>query len=99
MGSDSAASRNKNMNNQSSHESSAGPFARWVVLPLLGALLILATFTQGRADVVIFKDGFTLQGKIKREMTNFVDPGSGQQLSMAKLNGFFMIDDEARRVI
>jgi pimeloyl-ACP methyl ester carboxylesterase len=65
---------------------------------LLGTLCILSSRGIGRADLVIFKDGYTLQGKIKRETTYFVDPASGVQMNVPKLNGFFMIDDEARRI-
>jgi hypothetical protein len=61
-------------------------------------VVLLAASGAVVADVVIFKDGFTLQGKIRRETTNFVDPASGLQMSVAKLNGFFMVDDEARRI-
>jgi pimeloyl-ACP methyl ester carboxylesterase len=67
---------------------------------LLGAVLgVLLLSSPGRADLVYLFDGFTLQGKIVRESTNYVDPQSGQQITMARLNGFFMIDDGARRII
>jgi hypothetical protein len=65
-------------------------------------LLLVVCTTSGpvaRADVVLLKDGFTLHGKVKREMQTLTDPGSGQMVEMAKLNGFFMVDDEARRLI
>jgi predicted esterase len=64
----------------------------------LAMLCILMSCEIGRADLVIFKDGYTLQGKIKRESTYFVDPASGVQMNVPKLNGFFMVDDEARRI-
>jgi pimeloyl-ACP methyl ester carboxylesterase len=64
----------------------------------LGTLCVLTSWEIGRADVVIFKDGYTLQGKIKRETTYFVDPASNVQMNVPKLNGFFMVDDEARRI-
>src|SRR5207245_746527 len=33
------------------------------------------------------------------ETTYFVDPASGVQMNVPKLNGFFMVDDEARRIV
>src|SRR5438477_12138838 len=66
---------------------------------LFGMLCLLSGWSPSHADLVIFKDGFTLQGKIKRESTNFVDSASGVQMKVPKLNGFFMVDDEARRIV
>jgi pimeloyl-ACP methyl ester carboxylesterase len=65
---------------------------------VFGALCILISWSSSQADLVIFKDGYTLQGKIKRETTQFIDPASGVQMPVPKLNGFFMVDDEARRM-
>lgn len=62
----------------------------------LAMLCILDGWSASHADLVIFKDGYTLQGKIKREMTNFVDSTSGVQMNVPKLGGFFMVDDGAR---
>src|SRR5437870_10611886 len=66
---------------------------------LLGGVFLLGGWSAGHADLVIFNDGFTLKGKIKRETTNFIDPASGVQMKVPKLNGFFMVDDEARRIV
>ncbi len=65
----------------------------------LAAFCLVALTCPVRADLVYLFDGFTLQGKIVRESTNYIDPLSGQQVTMARLNGFFMIDDGARRII
>jgi predicted esterase len=52
-----------------------------------------------QADLVIFKDGYTLHGKVKRQTTGFLDPASGTAMQVPKLSGFFMVDDDARRVV
>jgi pimeloyl-ACP methyl ester carboxylesterase len=70
----------------------------------LGAILsvtlgIVSSWSPSQADLVIFKDGYTLQGKIKRETTDFIDSASGVQMLVPKLNGFFMVDDEARKIV
>jgi predicted esterase len=67
--------------------------------PLLVLLVAVATDSPARAHVVILKDGFTLQGHVVRETTVISDPRSGSVFEMAKPAGFFMIDDEARRII
>src|SRR6266404_4735189 len=64
---------------------------------LFGTLCILSSWSH--ADLVIFKDGYTLQGKIKRETTYFVDPSSGVQMNVPKPNGFYTVDDEARKIV
>ncbi|HLJ92686.1 MAG TPA: PHB depolymerase family esterase [Gemmataceae bacterium] len=65
---------------------------------LSGVLCLLCSWNANSADLVIFKDGYTLQGKIKRETTYFIDPASGVQMQVPKLNGFFTVDDEARKI-
>jgi pimeloyl-ACP methyl ester carboxylesterase len=67
-------------------------------LLLAGAVVALAPLDLARADLVYLPDGFTLQGKVKRESTSITDP-SGQIIVLAKLNGFYLVDDGARRVV
>jgi predicted esterase len=73
--------------------------------PAAGLLLALLAGLLGfwpavaRADLIVFKDGFVVQGRLKRDMEALVDPGSRQWFAVAKLGGFFMVDDQARRVI
>jgi predicted esterase len=66
---------------------------------IVGLLVsLLAYFDGARADhVAILKDGFTLSGTIKREMTSVSEPGLYMQIP--KLNGFYMVDDGARRIV
>jgi predicted esterase len=82
------------------HEATRGwPRARRAAalcLVLAGAGLISA---GARADLIILKDGFLIHGRIKHDMVNFVDPVSGRTFTTAKLNGFYMIDDDARRIV
>jgi pimeloyl-ACP methyl ester carboxylesterase len=72
---------------------------RWA-LPLFlstGAFFLAAEVV--RADLVILKDGFVLYGKVRQDKVFFADPISKQVFYTAKLDGFYMVDDDARRVI
>jgi predicted esterase len=69
---------------------------RWCGLGLLSLGFFLGTL---QADLVIFKDGFFIHGRIKQDKITFVDPASKRVFAAAKLDGFFMVDDGARRVI
>jgi predicted esterase len=48
------------------------------------------------ADLVIFKDGFILEGKVKQPGRFEVDPGSGQPYWQPQ--GFFLLDTPVRRI-
>jgi predicted esterase len=65
--------------------------------------LILSGFflaaVPGRADLIIFKDGFMVHGRILQDKTNFVDPVSGQAFLVARLGGFYKVDDGARLIM
>jgi pimeloyl-ACP methyl ester carboxylesterase len=61
---------------------------------LLGCWL-LAPATPSRGDLIFLKDGFVLQGKIRREGKTVVEGGEAVWLPQ----GFFLIDDSARRII
>ncbi len=61
--------------------------------------LLALALSSVHADVVLLKDGFVLHGKVRREVQTFVDPASGLAVEAAKLNGFFMLDADARRII
>jgi dienelactone hydrolase len=51
-----------------------------------------------RADLVIMKDGYALHGKVRRQVTTVFEPGVGL-VEIARVNSFFMVDDECRNVI
>ncbi len=59
----------------------------------------LACWNAIRADLVILKDGFALQGKFDQETTSFIDPATNLPIKARKLNGFMMMDDGARRTV
>src|SRR5262245_33888457 len=62
-------------------------------------LALLTGLSAARADhLVILKDGFTLRGFVRRQTTVAFDPSAGL-VEMARLNGFFMVEDGCRRVI
>ena len=62
---------------------------------LLAAVAALYLCAPAHADVVIFKDGFMLYGKISRDGETITDPG-GQAFQIPS-GPFFMLDG-ARRV-
>src|SRR5262245_47481720 len=68
---------------------------RLAMAGLLG-LLVAGLAASSRADLIFFKDGYVLQGKIKREGTTEYDPGSKDFTWMPK--GLYFIDDGPRRV-
>jgi predicted esterase len=62
------------------------------------ALLLLLGNCEGvGAQIVIMKDGFALQGVVKRETGMIADPG-GLRIPAPTLGGFFWIDDGPRRI-
>jgi pimeloyl-ACP methyl ester carboxylesterase len=67
-----------------------------IVIVLVGLLL---AGPAGRADVVYMKDGFRLDGKVRREATLIIDPLNGQAIPVFKGSHFFIIDDKVRWVI
>jgi predicted esterase len=73
--------------------------ALWLRFGFPLALSFLLVPAGARADLVILKDGFVLYGKIRHEKSYFADPISKQVFFTDKLDGFYMVDDNARRVI
>lgn len=69
-------------------------------LAVLGAVVLVAGLliwsAPGRADIVVFKDGFALSGKVARGNENITDPVSGQSMTVPK--GAFFVIDGARRI-
>lgn len=65
------------------------------IIPAL-ALVGFATLGTSRADVVILKDGYVLQGKLRQESDLIYTKDAGV-IPIAK--GFYMVDDDVRRVI
>jgi pimeloyl-ACP methyl ester carboxylesterase len=66
-----------------------------------GALLFLALFAlplpDAHADLVFFKDGVVMQGKVVREKKTILDPASGQPVSLSE--GFFLLETAARSIL
>ena len=65
------------------------------VLPALAVALLAATTSH--AEMIIFKDGTVLQGKVVRESKTIVDPANGQAFEVNE--GFFMVYDGARTLV
>ena len=66
----------------------------FAVMGLLGCAIASAP-----ADVVILKDGFVIQGTVKKEMEMYVDKASGSSMPLTKPNGFDYIDEGPKLVI
>src|SRR4051812_9421390 len=60
------------------------------------ALVMLGLAASARADLIFFKDGYVLQGKVKREGTTEYDSGSREFTWMPK--GMYFVDDAPRRI-
>src|SRR6516162_9722676 len=86
-----------NRTNPKTAETSRGT-RRWTFAFLVSLCVVFFLGTV-RADLVIFKDGFFVYGKIKQDKEQFVDSFSKQVFTAARPDGFFMVDDGARRII
>jgi predicted esterase len=70
---------------------------RLLGLAFLGAVLPLVVNSRpARADLLYFKDGFALEGKVKREMVLEFDKVGQEAYHMPK--GFYFVDDGPRRI-
>lgn len=70
------------------------PFRKFLPLVVLGVLMVSSA---GIADVVILKDGHVLEGKVRRESFTEFDANSREAFNLPK--GFFMVEDNTRRVV
>jgi pimeloyl-ACP methyl ester carboxylesterase len=55
--------------------------------------------TAGAAEVVILKDGFLIQGNVRKEHASVVDPATGKVLVVAKDTGLDMVDEGPKVVV
>lgn len=65
-----------------------------VVLTAAGVAALLAT--PAAAHLIVFKDGFVLEGTVKREINVYFDPVTKEPVHMPK--GHFVLDDGPRRI-
>ncbi len=72
---------------------------RPVLLVLLAALIAVLMPVAGQADFVFLKDGTILRGDVQREGVAYRDNPSGQDFWMAKIGGFYLVDDRTRKII
>jgi pimeloyl-ACP methyl ester carboxylesterase len=65
---------------------------------LAAAAAVLAALAAGpaRADLIFLKDGFVLQGQVRRESVTQFDPYSKEPVIIPK--GFFLVDDGPRKI-
>lgn len=66
----------------------------WLAGGAVTALVCLVAVA--RADLVFFKDGYVLQGKVRRQTSTEFDSVTGEFYSLPR--GFYMVDDGPRRV-
>lgn len=72
------------------------PLARAAAAALLFVGCALGT---AGADVVILKDGFVIQGNVRKEMEKIVDKASGQSFTVPAARGFDIVDEGPKFVI
>lgn len=65
----------------------------------VAGLCIGLALSAGAAEVVILKDGFVIQGNVRKEYTSINDPATGKTFPIPKDNGFDMVDEGPRVVI
>ncbi|MBA4187508.1 MAG: hypothetical protein C0467_05760 [Planctomycetaceae bacterium] len=63
---------------------------------ILGLSLAL---TGAAAETIILKDGFVIQGNVRKEVTSINDPATGKTFPIAKDTGLDMVDEGPRVVI
>jgi predicted esterase len=72
-------------------------WCRALGLALVGLIVALIVPSRtARADMLFFKDGFAVEGRVKREMEVEFDKVAGEAYYMPK--GFIYLDDGARRI-
>src|SRR3954471_6105385 len=69
---------------------------RRIAVVALLTLPVLGLASAARADLIFFKDGYAVQGKVQREGTSEYDKTAGEFTFVAK--GFYFVDDGPRRV-
>ena len=69
------------------------------IVKTFGCLFLAVSFLMWvvpvHADLVFMKDGFVLQGKVRRDHQIELDPATKEPIAYPK--GFFQVDDGARR--
>jgi pimeloyl-ACP methyl ester carboxylesterase len=65
---------------------------------MLASAIVLG-MTGNAAETVILKDGFVIQGNVRKEVTSINDPATGKTFPVAKDTGLDMIDEGPKVVI
>ena len=74
------------------------PLRQTILMLLCGGLAVLVEAPAARAHLLVFKDGFILQGTTKRGSQPLVDP-SGARFPIPSAAGFYTVDDGVRSII
>jgi dienelactone hydrolase len=73
--------------------------SKWLARAVIAATAVtVISLSALYADVVVLKDGFTLEGKVRRE-TTVVRERLEDAVSIPKPNGFYTVEDGARVII
>jgi pimeloyl-ACP methyl ester carboxylesterase len=70
---------------------------RWFAGALFGAVLLCLVGTAARADLIFLKDGYVLQGVLKRESKLEIDPANPRD-AFTIPTGHYWVDDGPRRI-
>jgi pimeloyl-ACP methyl ester carboxylesterase len=68
------------------------------ILLCVTALAVLAPLPAAIADIIVFGDGFAIEGRVKEEKTVIFDSGSGAAISVPKSGKPFWLDDGFRNI-
>ena len=72
---------------------------RFLIRSVAGAALFFGCILSAHpAEVVILKDGFVIQGTVRKEVESFRDP-IGPSVTILKAGGFDFIDDGPRMTV
>jgi pimeloyl-ACP methyl ester carboxylesterase len=74
-------------------------FCRRVAGLFLVGLLFFVLANQADAVILLFKDGFTIRGRVTQAIELIVDPVSGQAILIPKGGEPFKINDNVRKII
>src|SRR5262245_14334359 len=70
---------------------------------LAATVLVFASAAEVAAQrkqvLVLFKDGYSIRGVVKRDTELLFDPASKSSIPIAKTGGFFQLDNGARLII
>ncbi len=80
-------------------ENATRKFPRRLLAAMAFGVLAIATTTASAVDVVIFKDGFTIQGRRFKEQKTINDGENGITVNIPAAKGFDIVEDGAKWIL